>query len=105
MSLPEPTYGMIVAENVMVPMRDGVRLATDIYRPMGEDGNPLPGPFPTIVYRTSYDKSNPVAHIEPVARSRIIVRRTGSIWRIAPSSASTPARMVSGRSPGRICTE
>ena len=68
MSLPEPTYGMIVAENVMVPMRDGVRLATDIYRPMGEDGNPLPGPFPTVVYRTSYDKSNPVAHIEPVPR-------------------------------------
>lgn len=68
MSLPEPAFGTIIAENVMVPMRDGVRLATDIYRPAAPDGTPLPGPFPTILYRTSYDKSNAIAHIEPVAR-------------------------------------
>jgi putative CocE/NonD family hydrolase len=65
---PAPAYGMLIAENVMVPMRDGVRLATDIYRPAAPDGTPLPGPFPTLLYRTSYDKSNAVAHIEPVAR-------------------------------------
>ena len=61
-------YGMIVAENVMIPMRDGVKLATDIYRPAAADGTPLPGPFPTLLYRTSYNKSNAIAHIEPVAR-------------------------------------
>lgn len=37
---------------VMVPMRDGVRLATDVYLPT-EYG---PGPFPTIVHRTPYNK-------------------------------------------------
>ena len=40
----------------MVPMRDGERLATDVYRP-GLDGELLPGPFPTILMRTSYDKT------------------------------------------------
>jgi putative CocE/NonD family hydrolase len=37
----------------MVPMRDGVRLAADIYRP------DAPGKFPIIVTRTPYDKRNP----------------------------------------------
>ncbi len=34
----------------MVPMRDGVHLATDVYLPEGD------GPFPVILYRTPYDK-------------------------------------------------
>lgn len=37
-------------ETVMVPMRDGVRLATDIYLPL--DG----GPFPVILLRSPYDR-------------------------------------------------
>lgn len=40
----------------MLPMRDGVRLATDIYRP-ARDGALVEGQFPTILCRTSYDKS------------------------------------------------
>src|SRR5438105_15332925 len=40
----------------MVPMRDGTRLATDIYRP-GVDGEVAAGNFPTLLARTSYDKS------------------------------------------------
>ncbi len=36
----------------MVPMRDGVHLATDVYLPDG------PGPFPVILYRTPYDKNS-----------------------------------------------
>lgn len=50
------TYGMVIAKDVMVPMRDGVRLATDIYRP-AINGEPVPGKFPTILIRTSYDKA------------------------------------------------
>lgn len=34
---------------VMVPMRDGVKLATDVYLPKGD------GPFPTIFLKTPYD--------------------------------------------------
>jgi putative CocE/NonD family hydrolase len=57
-----------VALDVMVPMRDGVRLATDIYRPALPDGSPKPGRFPVLLTRTSYDKSNPVMQVEPVGK-------------------------------------
>ena len=39
---------------VMVPMRDGVALATDIYRPPAT----LRGPFPVLLHRTPYNKRN-----------------------------------------------
>jgi putative CocE/NonD family hydrolase len=35
---------------VMVPMRDGIRLATDVYLPKGKEG-----PFPVVFVRTPYD--------------------------------------------------
>ena len=38
---PEP-YDVVVLTNVMVPMRDGVRLATDVYLP-ARDGKPVEG--------------------------------------------------------------
>ncbi len=63
----KPEYGIVVSKDVMVEMRDGVRLATDVYRPAGPDGSPAEGRFPVILGRTSYDKSNPVMWIEPVA--------------------------------------
>lgn len=50
-------YSLLIAKDIMVPMRDGVRLATDLYRP-AQDGEPLPGPFPTILCRTPYNKSD-----------------------------------------------
>ncbi|MGQ9698906.1 MAG: CocE/NonD family hydrolase [Armatimonadota bacterium] len=40
-----------VLRDVMVPMRDGVKLATDIYLPPGR------GPFAALLARTPYDKS------------------------------------------------
>jgi putative CocE/NonD family hydrolase len=61
----EPDYGVVVAKDVMVPMRDGVRLATDVYRP-ARVGEPAPGRFPAILGRTSYDKSSPRMWVEPV---------------------------------------
>ncbi|MEO5568424.1 MAG: CocE/NonD family hydrolase [Gemmatimonadaceae bacterium] len=42
-----------VLRDVMVPMRDGVRLATDAYLPEGA------GPFPVILERTPYGKTTP----------------------------------------------
>jgi putative CocE/NonD family hydrolase len=41
----------VVERNVAVPMRDGVVLRADVWRPAGA------GPFPVLVYRTPYDKS------------------------------------------------
>ncbi|HEX4746023.1 MAG TPA: CocE/NonD family hydrolase [Gaiellaceae bacterium] len=49
-------YGIVVAKDVMIPMRDGIRLATDIHRP-ASDGELVEGRFPTIVCITPYDKS------------------------------------------------
>ena len=66
MSGSPPEYGIVVAKDVMVPMRDGIRLATDIYR-SARDGEPVPGPLPTILGRTSYDKLWPQLWVEPVA--------------------------------------
>ncbi len=65
----EPNYGIVASQNVMIPMRDGVRLATDIYRPADESGNAVEGRFPVIIGRTSYDKSNPVIWIDAVAKA------------------------------------
>ncbi len=39
------------ARQEMAPMRDGVRLATDVYLPEG------PGPFPAVLVRLPYDKN------------------------------------------------
>jgi putative CocE/NonD family hydrolase len=44
---------MITCRDLMVSARDGVRLATDVYRPDGA------GPFPVILERTPYDKTAP----------------------------------------------
>ena len=51
----------------MVPMRDGIKLATDIYRPADINGIPINGKYPSILGRTSYDKTNPVIWVKPVA--------------------------------------
>ncbi len=48
-----PGGGMIVQKNVMVPMRDGVRLATDIYRPSGADR------YPVVLVRSPYGSETP----------------------------------------------
>lgn len=49
---PAPRYEVDVEKDVMVPMRDGTRLATDIYRPKG-----ITGPLPTILIRLPYNKN------------------------------------------------
>jgi uncharacterized protein len=55
-----PTIPATVAvqNNVMLSMRDGVRLAADIYLP-AKDGLAIPGKYPTILSRTPYDKAAP----------------------------------------------
>ena len=45
----------VLEQNVMVSMRDGVRLATDIYRPT-KDGKVLEDPLPVILSRLPYNK-------------------------------------------------
>ncbi len=51
---PKDPIQVRIWKNVMVPMRDGVRLATDVYLPNGE--TTPPGPFPSILIRHPYGK-------------------------------------------------
>jgi putative CocE/NonD family hydrolase len=48
--LSQPSYKVVVDENVRIPMRDGVKLTADVYRPVS------PGKFPTLILRTPYSK-------------------------------------------------
>ena len=53
----QSAYETVAAQDVMVTMRDGVRLATNVYRP-GHAGVPAEGKFPVLLERTPYDKSS-----------------------------------------------
>ncbi|TIL61026.1 MAG: CocE/NonD family hydrolase, partial [Mesorhizobium sp.] len=50
------TDDMVLCRDIMVTMRDGVRLATDVYRP-ARGGRALDRPVPVIVERTPYGKA------------------------------------------------
>lgn len=88
---PEPAGpGVVVHRNVMVPMRDGVRLATDIYRPAGDHDQPDRTPRPVIFERTPYDKAGtprtelsvakPVPHSRPELACRLVAEGYVVIW-------------------------
>ncbi|MCS5666555.1 MAG: CocE/NonD family hydrolase [Dehalococcoidia bacterium] len=53
--MPDST-NLKIETNVPVAMRDGVNLYADLYRPDGE------GPYPTILQRTPYDKTNSLSN-------------------------------------------
>lgn len=46
-----PIYKVKIEKDVWIPMRDGVRLMADVYRP------DTPGKFPVLFQRTCYDRS------------------------------------------------
>jgi putative CocE/NonD family hydrolase len=49
-------HEVVVQKNVTIPMRDGVRLAADLYRP-ARDGRKVAGRFPALLSRTPYNKA------------------------------------------------
>lgn len=51
--LPDPKYKVRLEPSHMLPMRDGVRLSTDLYFPEGASGK-----LPVILIRTPYNKSS-----------------------------------------------
>ena len=52
-SFSQPTFKIRMEHNVRIPMRDGVELSADIYRPDAD------GVFPAILVRTPYSNSRP----------------------------------------------
>ena len=59
---------ILIEKTIMVPMRDGVRLATDVYRWAPQE------PAPTLVMRLPYDKESMGQLISPLYDSFRIVR-------------------------------
>jgi predicted acyl esterase len=51
-----PEFDVHLIENVLVSMRDGIRLATDVYLP-ARDGKPLDAARPVLLHRTPYNKT------------------------------------------------
>ena len=47
----------LVERDVMIPARDGIMLATDIYRP-ARNGVTVTGSFPVLLQRTPYGKNS-----------------------------------------------
>jgi len=68
-----PAYDAVLAErNLMIPMRDGKRMATDVYRP-ARNGAPVAERFPVLLERTPYDKTASKARAEYFARHGYVV--------------------------------
>ena len=69
-ALSKPAYGVTMEANVRVPMRDGVTLAADIYRP------DAPGKFPAILERTPYNRATAMPAGDPqwyAARGYVVI--------------------------------
>jgi putative CocE/NonD family hydrolase len=60
------TAKLTVDRDVAVPMRDGVVLTADVYRPAGG------GPVPAILNRTPYDRSSPLIQLAAVEPERVV---------------------------------
>jgi hypothetical protein len=56
----EARYEVVVEKDIQTPVRDGTRLALDLYRPAA-NGKPLPGKHPTLLVRTPYNKNGAAA--------------------------------------------
>jgi putative CocE/NonD family hydrolase len=67
----QPKYEVLLEEDVWVPMRDGVRLATDIYYPKGKDK------FPALVSWSGYGKDSEKLPTNPTWQPSDYIRGTG----------------------------
>ena len=70
-SLSQPEYDILLEEDVWVPMRDGVELATDIYRP------DAPGKFPVLISFSAFGKDQQKLPTHPEYQPSDILRGTG----------------------------
>lgn len=74
----------------MVPMRDGVRLATDIHLPAG------PGPFPVVMERTPYGRDD-ISRSEITAADPVPVTRTALAAKFTEHGIAVVSQDTRGR--------
>lgn len=67
-----PAHGLVDSAHVMIPARDGVRLATDIYRP-ARGGTPVDERLPVLLHRTPYGKAGQARIAEFFAQHGYVV--------------------------------
>ena len=67
-----PYEALRVEHDLMIGMRDGMRMATDVYRP-ARNGVPVDGRFPVLLNRTPYDKGSLAAQAETFAQHGYVV--------------------------------
>ncbi|MDB4917480.1 MAG: hydrolase CocE/NonD family protein [Gemmatimonadetes bacterium] len=66
-------YDVVLAErNLMIPTRDGKRMATDVYRP-ARNGVAVSEKLPVLLQRTPYDKTTARTQAEYLARHGYVV--------------------------------
>jgi len=65
-------FEAIIDTDVMIPTRDGTKLAADIYRP-GRDGKWAEGRFPTLLTRTPYNKKGAASEARYYAERGYVV--------------------------------
>ena len=106
-----PEFDVHLTESVMVPMRDGVRMATDIYCP-ARDGRPLSDRRPVLLHRTPYNKTETEATMGQcdlgavqsilVAGCTILTQQHGEVDRVLRVSRATigPGEQLQDREPG-----
>lgn len=69
----EAAYDVLRTEHdLMIPMRDGKRMATDVYRP-ARSGVAAAGTFPVLLNRTPYDKGTLASQAETFAKAGYVV--------------------------------
>ena len=80
----------IVDRKLMVPMRDGKRMATDVYRP-ARNGTAVTERLPVLLQRTPYDKGKAQANAESVGAKVQWVRANLAEHRIDIASSALTA--------------
>jgi len=68
-------FEVVVEKDLQVRTRDGVMLATDVYRPALANGVSAPGKFPAILERTPYGKSQSTLRHASIEVAEAFARR------------------------------
>jgi putative CocE/NonD family hydrolase len=79
---------MIVERNIMVPMRDGVRLATDIFRPSEA------GRYPVLLTRVPYNKDS---HFPDMPDKRVFLELSFDTARVVAAGYAVAIQDTRGR--------